>query len=183
MGDYRSGQIPTTPFPNVLIDKVMPCLSDSSLRVLVVVVRQTLGFRSSDGTHKKVDWISHSQLRQKTGRSSSAISAAINSLCRKGLIKVTDRLNHELATPEARRKCRSRLYYQLNGLGQDNILASMNPLTRIRNSITTKETYTKRESVISENQDQTTLRSDIEALSGLSQSSWHRVGELIKPNL
>lgn len=104
----------TTPFPNVLLDKVMPRLTDTSWRVLCVVVRQTFGFRNSDGTRKKTDWLSHWQLKQKTGRASSAISEAIDILVRSRLVVVTSSVGTELSTKHQRRQHRGHARFGLH---------------------------------------------------------------------
>lgn len=49
----------TTQVPNVILDEWMPKLKDIELRVLLVVVRQTLGWleNAETGTRKEKDWI------------------------------------------------------------------------------------------------------------------------------
>jgi hypothetical protein len=103
----------STPFPNHLLDAELPRLRDTEWRVLCVVVRQTLGWRRSDGSRKQSDWIAQSQLKRRTGRSSEALSRAVHRLVSLGLIRVRDQDGHILATPSARRRSRSRLYYSL----------------------------------------------------------------------
>src|SRR6266404_747997 len=80
----------STPFPNVLIDRIMPTLRDTEWRVLCTVVRQTLGWHSAAGKRKTSDWLTQSQLKRRTGRESAAVSQAIESLVRKGLLCVRD---------------------------------------------------------------------------------------------
>jgi hypothetical protein len=105
----------TTPIPNRLLDTIMPTLSDTELRVLLVVVRQTLGWRASDGNHRKTrDWITHRQLLEKTGRESAAVSRAVQSLVTKTLIQVEDSEGTILMVAAARRTTRSRLYFRLH---------------------------------------------------------------------
>jgi len=105
----------TTPVPNRLLDRVMPGLRDSELRVLLVVVRQTLGWQ--DGPHpsqrKERDWLTQGQLMRRTGRASEAVARAVDSLVRGGLIDVLDRAGTSLTTPAQRRRHLGRLYYQL----------------------------------------------------------------------
>jgi len=109
------------PVPLRLVDEVMPGLRDTELRVLLVVLRQTWGWRSDrlavDGTqkhyeHKRRDWLSHRQLCRRTGRGSDAVSGAVASLTASGLIVVEDAGGRELSTPEARRRCLGRLYFR-----------------------------------------------------------------------
>jgi hypothetical protein len=96
----------------------MPRLKDTELRVLLVVLRQTWGWKT-DGTEtspgrrtKRRDWLSHNQLCQRTGRSSDAVSGAVASLTAAGLIVVEDAGGHPLRTPEERRRCLGRLYFR-----------------------------------------------------------------------
>lgn len=84
----------------------MPTLSDTELRVLLVVLRQTVGWR------KERDWLARSQLVVRTGRSAHAVSRAVDDLVRRGLVVVEDVEGYALATTEARRAARSALYYR-----------------------------------------------------------------------
>src|SRR5579862_3900509 len=103
-----------TPIPDFLIDKLMPRLGDTAWRLICVIHRQTHGWKERDGRNKNADWLSHTQLRRKTGRSSAAISVAIEFLCRNDLIEVTDGLGQPLKTALERRKYRGRLYFKIN---------------------------------------------------------------------
>ena len=118
------------PVPIRLVDEVMPALKDTELRILLVVLRQTAGWRSDrlagtgthkpgthkPGTHKRRDWLSHRQLCRRTGRGSDAVSRAVASLTAAGLIVVEDAGGTLLATPEERRRCLGRLYFRLGEL-------------------------------------------------------------------
>ena len=105
------------PVPVRLVDEVMPGLRDTELRVLLVVLRQTWGWRADrfgeNGAHKRRDWLSHRQLCRRTGRGSDAVSAAVASLSASGLIIVEDAGGRPLPTPEERRRCLGRLYFRL----------------------------------------------------------------------
>jgi len=115
MGDEATSQIwGTTPVPNFLLDKAMPRLRDTEWRLLCVVVRQTCGWTLEDGTRKQVDWLSHFQLKRKTGRSSAAVSRAIDVLVRAELIVVRDLFGQTLLTASERRRSHSRLSFGLN---------------------------------------------------------------------
>ncbi len=103
--------IGTTPFPNILLDRVMPRLTDTQWRLLCVIVRQTFGWRDRNGDRKRADWLSHSQLKRRTGRHSAAISRAIDALVRSGLIRVRDSNNRSLRTSHSRRRSRSKLHF------------------------------------------------------------------------
>lgn len=104
----------TTPVPNFLLDRVMPRLRDTEWRLLCVIVRQTSGWILKDGTRKQADWMSHFQLRRKTGRSSAAVSRAIALLVRAKLIIVRDSFGQPLMTAAERRRSHSRLSFSLN---------------------------------------------------------------------
>jgi hypothetical protein len=124
----------TTPFPNYLLDAVMPALSDTQWRVLCVVVRQTLGWqdkasqqdKAGQAARKTTDWLTHAQLKQRTQRGNSAVSKAVDTLVRKGVIVVTDEAGRVLATPRERQACRSRLGYRL--VSPDRLASSSFPV-------------------------------------------------------
>ena len=110
------------PIPIRLVDDVMPALKDTELRILLVVLRQTAGWKSdrmagtathNTTTHKRRDWLSHRQLCRRTGRGSDAVSRAVASLTAAGLIVVEDAGGTPLATPDERRRCLGRLYFRL----------------------------------------------------------------------
>lgn len=75
---------PWTRTPNVVIDRLMPDLKDTEVRVLLVVLRSTVGWNRDQ--HSVI--LSYSMLAQRTGRSSEAISNALKGLERKGLIHI-----------------------------------------------------------------------------------------------
>lgn len=104
----------STPFPNILIEKVMPKIGDTEWRVLTVVVRATLGWIDPvTGYRKNRSWITSGELRRRTGRSSSAISLAVDRLVKSNLLDVTDSRGTVLSTAAARRRAMGRLYYGL----------------------------------------------------------------------
>ena len=112
---------PWHPVPVRLVDEAMPALKDTELRVLLVVLRQTWGWRpdrqagdgkQEDHGHKRRDWLSHRQLCRRTGRGSDAVSGAVASLTASGLIAVEDAAGNALPTPEARRRCLSRQFFR-----------------------------------------------------------------------
>lgn len=105
----------TTPVPNALLDRVMPTLRDTELRVLLVVVRQTLGWQEgpSSSQRKERDWLTQSQLMGRTGRGSGAVAHAVEVLVQAGLIEVQDRTGKPVRTPAERRRHLGRLYYRL----------------------------------------------------------------------
>lgn len=107
----------STPVPNLLIDEWMPCLSDTELRVLLVITRQTLGFQAGSkntSTFRRArDWITHSQLKAKTGRASAAVSGAVDRLVKKGLLQVGTADGTPLLTSHERRRYRDKMFFSL----------------------------------------------------------------------
>jgi hypothetical protein len=103
----------TVPVPNALFDGLLPTLRDTELRVLLVVIRATVGWRDRQGRVKARDWISHGQLVKRTGRGSEAVSGAVDRLVRYGLIVVEDAAGRLLCTPAERRRYLGRVYYRL----------------------------------------------------------------------
>lgn len=103
----------TTQTPNILFNGIMKEMSDTELRVVLVVIRATLGWiaDSKTGMRKTEDWISHSQLKKKTGRESGAISQAIDSCIRKQWIEARDKNGNVLDTKIKRRG--KNIFYRL----------------------------------------------------------------------
>ncbi len=134
----------TTPVPNGLLDRVMPTLRDTELRVLLVVVRQTLGWQdgSDPSRRKERDWLTQSQLRRRTGRASEAVSAAVEALVRAKLIEVQDGRGRPLVTPAERRRSLGKLYYRLRPELIQNSLWL--PESEHAKPNTTKETETQK---------------------------------------
>jgi len=104
----------TTPVPNIIFDRYLKDLNLGELKVLLVVIRQTLGWADRRGMYgrKETDWISGSQLREKTGCSRRAITTAIDLLVKKSLIEVQDERGVNLDNPQERQG-KVRLYYRL----------------------------------------------------------------------
>ncbi len=70
-----------TQTPNDFFDTVARTLKEGELRVLLVIMRQTFGWR------KEWDKISLSQLMSKTGMAKSAVWSSVKSLLKKGIVK------------------------------------------------------------------------------------------------
>ena len=105
------------PVPNQFFDAVLPTLTDTEARVLLVVIRSTLGWREGDGEGgtraKQRDWIAHRQLVKRTGRSGSSVSAAVQSLIVRKLITVEDAAGRPLVSARERSANMGRLYFRL----------------------------------------------------------------------
>ena len=142
----------TTPFPNALLDRLLPTLRDTEWRLLCVIVRQTRGWLTGNGRRKTRDWFTQSQLMARTGRRSEAVSKAVDSLVRQGLIEVQDQEGKPLPTPQERRRYAGHLYYKLaprataaddaTGIATAKSEASCSP-SEVRLAKTTKANGTK----------------------------------------
>ena len=132
--------------PNGLVDAEMPLLKDTELRVLLIVLRQTWGWRDkATGRPKERDWLTHGRLKKSTGRASEAVSAAVDGLVRRGLIIVEDAAGNALATPAQRRRHAASLYFRLGApfaelsAGETNDGITKNRITKIGKPKRTKD--------------------------------------------
>lgn len=107
----------TTQVPNVVLDEWLARLSDVELRVLLVVIRQTLGWEADKetGRRKTEDWIAMRQFELKTGRSRRQLSSAIKVLVEEHrLIEAVDNKGKPLNTAYKRRREFGQIYYRLS---------------------------------------------------------------------
>jgi len=97
--------INTTPVPNAMFDVHLRGLKLAEIKVLLIIIRQTFGWedKKSKSERKEIDWISGSQLANKTGCSKRAINDAISILIKKNLIEVLSQEGYLLDAPEKRR--------------------------------------------------------------------------------
>jgi hypothetical protein len=107
--------IRSTPVPNTLFDRYLRELKLAELKVLLIIIRQTLGWedKKTKTERKELDWISGSQLVMKTGCSKRTINSAIEILMQKKLINVLSESGAFLDTPEKRRG-QQKLFYSLS---------------------------------------------------------------------
>lgn len=108
----------TTPLPNRIINGWLPKLSGSQLKVLLIVVRQTLGWLEDQNTgrRKEKDWITSRQLCKKTGLSPQSVTDAIAFLVKNSLIEVLDEEGNKLETRKERQRVgrtHKKLFYRL----------------------------------------------------------------------
>jgi phage replication O-like protein O len=94
----------STQIPNEVFDDYLPNLKLNELKVLLIILRQTVGY------HKDKDWISSSQMEKKTGLSRRSISHAIDELVNNNLIVATSDGGEILSTSE-KRKGRQRIFF------------------------------------------------------------------------
>lgn len=177
--DFKNQGFGTTPFPDWLLDRVMPRLRDVEWRLICVLVRQTLGWRASDGNTKQSDWLSHSQLRRRTGRSSSAISPAIEFLCRNRLVEIDDGQGRPLATASERRRHRGPLFFRLNLERLKHKQKRFRLKKRIQNSGTTINTLTKKAVVHARKRKAGPTESGNQRKERIKKE-WRRVGDILK---
>ena len=101
----------STQLPNEIVDQYLPYLPVSQLKVLLVVIRQTIGWRDKKtGKPKRKDWISISLFSKKTGLTYKSVSIAIKELIEKELIVALDYHEQELHTSKDRRG-KKRIFY------------------------------------------------------------------------
>jgi hypothetical protein len=105
--------INTTPVPNVVFDTYLKELKLAELKVLLIIIRQTLGWedKRTKSERKEIDWISGSQIALKTGSSPRAINDAIHVLVEKNLITVFSSSGELLDTP-SKRKGQPKLFFR-----------------------------------------------------------------------
>ena len=101
-----------TMIPNEVIDVYLRELKPGELKVLLVVLRQTLGYRLHPNSkqRKQRDWIAISQMQMKTGCDRKTIAKAIAHLQEMRVIEISDQKGKQLETAEARKKAH-RLYF------------------------------------------------------------------------
>jgi len=133
----------TTQVPNRIIDYYMRLLSDTGFKVLIIIVRQTLGWIEDPLTkrRKDKDWISYSQLMLKSGRQKAAISLALRELESHKLIEILDSKGNNLRTREDRRG--KKLFYRLLTSSETEQVKSNMFGNRTSETEHTKETNTK----------------------------------------
>ena len=103
----------TTPTPNIIFNGLMRKMNDTEFRIVMLVVRATLGWEADKetGMRKVEDWISSRQLKEKTGRHSGALSSAIDKCISEGWIEARDK-NGELLDTKGKRKGKN-IYFRL----------------------------------------------------------------------
>ena len=102
----------TTQVPNVIFDHFLPILTEAEFKILLIVIRQTLGWVDRrTGKRKERDRLSGAQLRSKTGLSKRIITKAVQSLITRDLLEVTESKGNKLLFASDR-KGKSYLFYR-----------------------------------------------------------------------
>ncbi len=154
----------STPVPNGLFDRHLKNLKASELKVLLVIIRQTLGWKNKRNTR---DWISGSQFKSKTGLSKRSIGNAITSLQKRGLIRVTDYKNNVLSVP-TQRQYSVRNYYALN----TNLSVKTSQRVRKKQPVSTQNLRPTKETNTKENLQK------IEKIKAELKARWGRPSQL-----
>lgn len=110
----------STQVPNNVFDTLLKTLSEKELKVLLVILRQTLGWVDRNGNRKRRDWISQKYFRNKTGLSGKAVSQAIELLVNRNLIIATNTQSKILKTSSSRRG-QDKIYYEASPLILKNV--------------------------------------------------------------
>ena len=136
----------STQVPNEIFDRHLPYLNQTQLKVLLVVIRQTLGWiHPKTKQRKRKDWISISFFSKKTRLTHKSISMAIAALIYKELIVALDSKDQELTHPKDRRG-KKRIYYAyaplFRALKKKSCVNKLNDLSIYPPN--TKQTHTKR---------------------------------------
>ena len=102
----------TTFVANKLFDEYLCYLSEAEIKVMLVIIRQTIGWTDKRTGKRKVrDRITHQQFVKKTGLSDRSITRAVQKLIIRKLIEVTDG-KKEVLTLGSSRKGKSILLYR-----------------------------------------------------------------------
>jgi hypothetical protein len=133
----------TTQVPNFLFDTYLAQLTESELKVLLVVVRQTFGWLDKrTGKRKLKDRISGSQFRDKTGLSKRIITKTVQSLAVKNLLQITDFKGCALQNPKDRRG-KTYLYYAINAVHMPTSTKAQTVPEHVHKGDHNKTNYTK----------------------------------------
>ena len=123
----------TTPVPNIFFDYI-PTLTHAEIRVLLVVIRQTHGWKNTKTGQRKVkDRLSYDYIIKRTGLYRTILSETIQQLIDIGLLVVTDRNGNELKQSDER-KGKRFLFYQFQHIRSFDTTCSELRTTHIRSS-------------------------------------------------
>lgn len=132
-----------TQIPNILFDTHLPNLTESELKILLIIIRQTNGWIDKHtGKRKTKDRITQSQFRIKTGLSKRIISKTLKMLSDKCLINVFDR-NHKLLQNSLERRGQSVLLYSLNPVHFASSNSAQSDTGQVHKSAYNKRNYSK----------------------------------------
>lgn len=99
------------PVPHAVVDTLLPTLREAELKVLLVIVRHTYGWKDwQTGGRRKQCWLTYDRLIKLTGLSRRVITDAISSLIKQNCIELSDERGRSLKQP-SERKGRVRIFY------------------------------------------------------------------------
>ena len=131
-----------TPVPNSVFDEHLRSLRIAELKILLVVIRQTLGWKDekNKSERKEMDWIASSQLAVKTGCSFRSINSAIQILIDKKLIEVLDDKGRLLVMP-SQRQGKQKLFFRLSSANFSSVENERTTTSQPCKSIDTTANY------------------------------------------
>mgnify|MGYP001567446787 CR=1 FL=1 len=104
----------TTPTPNWVFSE-MKRMSETELKIVLLVTRKTLGWFDPMTSERKIqDYISQSKFMEFTGQSNRAISTGIQACVGHGWIIARDKSGNLCDLPEKR--ARRKIWYQLGAI-------------------------------------------------------------------
>lgn len=134
----------TTPIPNEFFEYI-PTLSHAEIRVLLVVIRQTHGWKDfKTGQRKIKDKLSYSFLIKKTGLYRTILTETIKTLVDKRLLLITDFKGNILKDADERKGKRC-LFYQFQLVRNFDTTYSQTRIELVRNSEHNKRNTIKKE--------------------------------------
>lgn len=133
----------TTQVPNEIFDKHLPNLTESEIKILLVIIRQTYGWIDTNTGRRKVrDRITQSQFVSKAGLSHRIVSKALKMLSDKEFIVITDVNSKSLNNPMDR-KGKAVLYYSLNPMNFKTSTSAQSDIRSVHKGAFNKTNSTK----------------------------------------
>ena len=120
----------TTQLPNAFVDIHLRTLSEKEVKILLLIVRQTVGFSDGKGGRKKREWLSQKFISRRTGLSFKSISLGIHQLIIKKLIIAYDSSGNVLHRPESHKGCLRIFYASTYFQKPTHVKFSHNPITK-----------------------------------------------------
>lgn len=140
----------TTPIPNEFFN-IIPTLTHAEIRVLLIVLRQTVGWIDlKTGKRKIKDRLTYGFILKKTGLYRTILSKTIQSLLDRNLLIITDKKGNLLNQAHERRG-HSLLFYQCQLVRNPNTSDSQLQTRLVRVPEHNKRNTFKRNSIQEEN--------------------------------
>jgi len=107
-----------TQTPNIILDEWLSKLSGPEFKIIMLLVRQTIGWtqNSETGRRKDRDWMNLKQIMKKTGiRSDRTVSKSIANLSDNlKIIETVTETGFQLINPLKREQHSGKIYYRLS---------------------------------------------------------------------